>query len=145
MLTIHLHTPECPDVTEYAVNALSDAESIALPKNYYGFLCESASLHLVNEIALNAFRLAVAQGQISPKSIRVRIHLKDTVLRARINKAGVLVAYGEKPMQVHFPSAGDEVVEEILLTAVRRRKGSLHAERTRKIKAIIQSNCKGDV
>ena len=119
MITIHLHTPGSPSSVEYAVAALSDAEALNLPTTFLepGL---TTTLHLVNELAYDAFRLAVVQGHIAPESIRVRIHTKDTVLRGRINRFGVFVDKHDSQADTRFHSAANHVIEEILMAASRR-------------------------
>lgn len=119
MITIHLHTPESPDCEEYAVNALSDLECTRLPTQFYGSPPD-VSLHLVNELAYDAFRLAVAQGEISPANVRVRIHMQDRVIKGRINSYGVLLADdGSNP---NFKSPSCSVSETIIISTVNKRK-----------------------
>lgn len=135
MITIHLHTPECPEVGEYAVNALSDAESVELPKQYYEIT--EASIHLVNELAYDAFRLAVSNGHILPENIRARIHLKDRIIKGRINRFGVLVDPHDKNTNMNFHSACDAQIEQILMNAAGRIRREREAALQRDIKLTV--------
>ncbi len=112
--------------------ALSDAEALNLPTTFLepGL---TTTLHLVNELAYDAFRLAVVQGHIAPESIRVRIHTKDTVLRGRINRFGVFVDKHDSQADMRFHSAANHVIEEILMAASRR----LRKERQENILASV--------
>jgi len=136
MITVHLHTPESPDVEEHAVAALSDAEAINLPSQYFECAAEPIALHLVNELAYDAFRLAVSNGHILPENIRVRIHLKNKIIKGRLNRFGVLIDPLDKTTNMNFRSACDSQVEQILTNACSR----IRREREAALKVGIKLN-----
>lgn len=142
MITIHLHLPGCPDEQEYAVYALSDGEAVSLPLRY----CEPDahdSIHFSNEIAFQAFRLAVAQDKILPANIRWRTHSAQGIQKGRFNEFGVPVDYEGKV--TYFFSPGDKLCEELLITACQKSK----RRKMEKLRVLeeqrdaIADNCKG--
>jgi hypothetical protein len=142
MITIHLHLPGSQDEQEYAVYALSDGEAVTLPSRYCAPDAHE-TIHFANEIAFNAFRLAVASDKISPTNIRWRAHTPEGVIKGRINEFGVpLTDDGERRT---FRSPGDTVIEELLITAAQKSK-RIRMEKLRVLEEQRDAhadNCKG--
>lgn len=146
MITVHLHLPGSNDEQEYAVYALSDGEAISLPSRY----CEPdahESIHVANEIAFDAFRLAVAQDKILHTNIRWRCHGPNGVTKGVFSRFGVpLTADGSRHGEYRSP--GNELVDQILMTAAQKSKH----EKMEKIRVLEAQraepnvdNCKGNV
>lgn len=143
MITIHYHLPGSPDVEEYAVNALSDSEAVSLPLRY----CDPDAherIDIVNELAFDAFRLAVASDKISPANIRYRAHTPKGIVKGTFNEFGVPLK--DVDDGINFASPGCDLSEQILLIACQKSKRRrmeklrvLEAERD----AAIAVNCKG--
>uniref|UniRef100_A0AB39CDI0 Uncharacterized protein n=1 Tax=Pseudomonas phage HRDY3 TaxID=3236930 RepID=A0AB39CDI0_9VIRU len=120
MITIHLYLPGSPNDLDHGAYALSDGEAISLPARYYAPEAD-VTLHLANEIAFDAFRLAVAQGHIEPTNIRWRVHSATEIFRGTINRFGVPCNEDGKQWQP-WKSPGDHQVEEIMMAAYHKKK-----------------------
>lgn len=145
MITVHLHLPGSHDEAEYAVYALSDGEALSLPSRYYAPDAHE-TIHIANEIAFDAFRLAITQEKISHENIRWRMHDAHGIQKGIFSKYGVpLTRAGE---HARYKSPGNTVVEEILITTAQRSKHE-RMEKIRTLEAQRQQlsepddNCKG--
>jgi hypothetical protein len=145
VITVHLHLPGSNDEAEYAVYALSDGEALSLPLRY----CvpdAHETIHIANEIAFDAFRLAIAQEKIDHTNIRWRMHDKDGIKKGVFSRFGVpLTRDGQ---HARFTSPGNHVVEQILITTAQKLK----REKMEKLRALEEQrpqlalpadNCKG--
>lgn len=143
MITIHYHLPGSNDEQEYAVYALSDGEAVSLPLRY----CEPdahETLHIVNEIAFDAFRLAVASDKINPANIRYRAHTSEGIIKGSFNEFGVPLKDVDDGMNFKSPSC--DLSEQTLMIACqksKRRKMEKFRVLQEQRDAHHASNCKG--
>ena len=120
MITIRLYLPGCTSEDAGAF-ALSDGEAISLPALYYDQCDQNVVVPISNEIAFDAFRLAIAEGKIPHDKIRWRTYDADGVVRGTFSRFGVpMDATGTK--QHHIYSPHNNTVEKILMTAVQKKK-----------------------
>ncbi len=143
MITIHYHLPGSLDVEEYAVNALSDSEAVSLPLRYYDPAAHER-IDIVNEMAFDAFRLAVASDKINPANIRYRAHTPQGIVKGTFNEFGVPLKDVDDGM--NFKSPGCDLSEQILMIACQKSK-RVRMEKLRVLNeqrdAARADNCKG--
>jgi hypothetical protein len=146
VITIHLHLPGSQDEAEYAVYALSDGEALSLPSRYFAPDAHE-TIHIANEIAFDAFRLAITQEKISHTNIRWRMHDANGIQKGVFSEYGVpLTRDGKQHAQYHSP--GNRVVEEILMTTSQRLR-AIKLNKIRELEAQRpkisepDDNCKG--